>query len=921
MRYYAGHTPSSGLRTPRAALRSDAPSLALDGDWRFRLSPRAEVPEDFAEPDFDDSGWGSLPVPSHWPLHGHGAPAYTNVVYPIPVDPPHPPEENPTGDHRREFELPAEWPDGATVLRFEGVDSCAKVWLNGTELGFFTGSRLPAEFDVGPVLRPGRNVLAVRVHQWSAASYLEDQDMWWLPGIFRSVTLLHRPAGGLEDVFVHADFDHTTGSGTLLVEASVPALVSVPALGLDSVPTGEPVEVPVEPWSAESPTLYEATVSAGGETVRLRIGFRTVSIVDGVLLVNGAPLALRGVNRHEFHPDHGRAVPHETMLADVLLMKQHNINAVRTSHYPPHPAFLDLCDEYGLWVIDECDLETHGFELNGWRANPSADPAWRESYLDRMRRTVERDKNHPSIVLWSLGNESHTGENLAAMASWVRERDPARPIHYEGDADCAYVDVYSRMYATHQESDEIGRAGGALPFVQCEYAHAMGNGPGGLAEYVALFDRYPRCAGGFVWEWIDHGLRHPEYEFAYGGDFGEPVHDGNFVIDGLVFPDRTPSPGLLDVKKVYEPVRFTVTDDEVTVEPLRGDLSALRFEWTLPDGSSGELELPPTGGRAALPPIPPATHETWLTIRAVLRADTAWAPAGHEVAWTQHRVHPAPEPTPRPATARPRRTDRGIAVGPAEFDTTGRLTSFSGIAVGTLRLDLWRAPTDNDRGARLHETWAAIGLHRLTHRVDAVEAGESLVTRTRVAAAGTDRGVRVDYAWTAVGEGVRLAVHIEPEGEWPEPIARLGVSFTLPERLDRVRWFGPGPGESYPDTGMANRVGTFESTLEDLQTPYIRPQENGRRGEVRWAEVTDASGAGLRVTGTPVFGLTVRPWSSAALAAARHRNELSPSGTVELTLDAGQQGVGTASCGPGTLSRYELFLRETVFTVLLEPTD
>jgi beta-galactosidase len=919
MRYYAGHTPSSGLRAPRAALRSDAPNLVLDGDWRFRISPTAEVPEDFAEPDFDDSAWVDLPVPSHWPLHGHGAPAYTNVVYPFPVDPPHPPEENPTGDHRREFELPREWPDGNTVLRFEGVDSCAKVWLNGTELGFFTGSRLPAEFDVGPLLRPGRNVLAVRVHQWSAASYLEDQDMWWLPGIFRSVTLLHRPAGGLEDVFVHADFDHTTGLGTLRVDTSVPAAVSVPGLGLDSVPSGEPVRVPVAPWSAESPTLYDATVTAGGETVRLRIGFRTVSIVDGVLLVNGAPLALRGVNRHEFHPDHGRAVPHQTMLADVLLMKQHNINAVRTSHYPPHPAFLDLCDEYGLWVIDECDLETHGFQLNGWRANPSADLAWRESYLDRIWRTVERDKNHPSIVLWSLGNESHTGENLAAMAAWVRERDPARPIHYEGDADCAYVDVYSRMYATHEETDAIGRAGGPLPFVQCEYAHAMGNGPGGLAEYVALFDSHPRCAGGFVWEWIDHGLRHPEYEFAYGGDFGEPLHDDNFVVDGLVFPDRTPSPGLLDVKKVYEPVRFGFADGTVTVEPLRGDLSGLRLEWTLPDGSSGEFEVPAGGGAAALPPAPAAGRETWLTVRALLAGDTSWAPAGHEVAWAQYRLHGPPEPPARSAAAPPRRTGSGITLGPGEFDGTGRLTSFAGIAVGTPRLDLWRAPTDNDRGARLHETWAAGGLHRLTHRVDEVEVGEGLVTRTRVAAAGTDRGVRVDYDWTAVGAGLLLAVRISPDGDWPEPIARLAVSFALPAALDRVRWFGLGPGESYPDTGMANRVGTFESTVERMQTPYVRPQENGRRAEVRWAELTDSSGRGLSVTGMPLFGLTVRPWSSAALANARHRNELSPSSTVELTLDAGQQGIGTASCGPGTLPRYELFLRETVFTVLLEP--
>jgi beta-galactosidase len=915
--HLSDYRPSSGLRAPRAALDSDAPRLDLGGHWRFRLSPTADVPDDFAAPAFDDTDWTTLSVPAHWPLHGFGSPAYTNVVYPFPLDPPHPPQENPTGDYRREFDLPQDWAGADVVLRFDGVESHARVWLNGAELGFFTGSRLPAEFEIGGLLRSGRNVLAVRVHQWSAGSYLEDQDMWWLPGIFRPVTLQVRPTGGLDDVFVHADFDHTTGMGTLRVDTPTPATVSVPGLGLAAVPTGAPVTVPVLPWTAESPTLYDATVTSAGETVRLRIGFRTVSIVDGVLLVNGRPLDLRGVNRHEFHPDHGRAVPLETMREDVLLMKRHNINAVRTSHYPPQSAFLDLCDEYGLWVIDECDLETHGFELVGWRRNPSGDEAWLESYLDRMRRTVERDKNHPSIVLWSLGNESHTGSNLAAMADWTRERDPSRPVHYEGDADCSYVDVHSRMYATHEENDRFGREGGPLPFVQCEYAHAMGNGPGGLAEYVALFDEHPRCAGGFVWEWIDHGLRHPEYEYAYGGDYGEPVHDGNFVVDGLLFPDRTPSPGLLDVHKAYEPVRFAFTDDRVEITPKRGDLSQLRFEWTFQDGPSGVFRLPPGGGVVALPEVPASDGETWLTVRAVLAVDTPWAPAGHEVAWAQHRLADPPVSHARP-TFGPQRTSDGITFGKAQFDDKGRLTSFAGIPVGNPVLDLWRAPTDNDRGARLDQTWSATGLDRLTHRVDAVELGESLVTRARVGAAGTDRGVRVDYEWTPLGDGLLLGLHIEPEGEWPEPIARLAVCLSLPPSLDQVRWFGAGPGESYPDTGIANRVGTFESTVDELQTPYIRPQENGRRGEVRWATITDATGRGLRITGMPRFGLTLRRWSSQDLTRAKHRNELTPGPTVELALDAGHQGIGTASCGPGTLPRYELFLHKCYFGVLLE---
>jgi beta-galactosidase len=917
MTYYDDFVPHQGLRASRAYLHTDAPRLSLDGDWRFRLSPVADLPADFAAPSFDDSGWGTLAVPSHWPLHGHGNPWYTNVVYPFPVDPPHPPEENPTGDYRVVFDLPEDWAGRRVVLRFDGVESCAKVWLNGTELGFFTGSRLAAEFDVTP--EPGRNVLAVRVHQWSAASYLEDQDQWWLPGIFRSVTLEAR--GDLDDVFVYASY--SDGRGTLRVDASVPATVSVPSLGI-STATGETVTVPVEPWSAERPRLYDATVSAGGETVRLRIGFRTVSIVDGVLLVNGEPVQFRGVNRHEFHPDHGRAVPYETMLEDVLLMKRHNINAVRTSHYPPHPAFLDLCDEYGLWVIDECDLETHGFTFSNWEKNPSDVPEWRDAYLDRMRRTVERDKNHPSIVLWSLGNESHTGANLAAMAEWARTRDPSRPIHYEGDADCAYVDVYSRMYASHDEVDKIGQEPG-IPFMQCEYAHAMGNGPGALAEYVALFDKYPRIAGGFVWEWIDHGLRHPSFEYAYGGDYGEPIHDGNFVVDGLLFPDRTPSPGMLDLKKAYEPVRISFAEDDglrIVVDQLR-PVPPLRFEWTT-GAESGSFEAPAGGPpfsarfSLAFPPLPVFAGEAWLTVRAVLAEDQPWAPAGHEIAWAQHQLSASTFSVP-PHADRPQRTNDGFSLGPGKFDRFGRLVSLGGLPVGAPHLTLWRAPTDNDRGeyVNLHQTWEALGLHRLTHRLDEVSAGETLVVRERTAAAALARGARVTYEWASVGAGLALTVRVEPDGEWPEPIAKLAITMPLPSALDSVTWFGRGPGEAYADTGLATRVGMWQSSVDGLQTPYIRPQENGRRGDVRWATITDESGRGLRIDGG--FGLTVRRWTDADLAAAKHRNELTAGDSLWLTIDAGQQGIGTGSCGPGVLPEYSLTLRKAEFTVVLSP--
>ncbi|HEY4018596.1 MAG TPA: glycoside hydrolase family 2 TIM barrel-domain containing protein [Pseudonocardiaceae bacterium] len=940
--YYLDPGPGTGGRPPRTTSTSDTPSVSLDGDWRFRLvTTVADATPSFEALNFDDADWATLPVPGHWQLHGYGKPAYTNVQYPFPVDPPYVPDDNPTGEYRRVFTLPPSWPAGDAVLRFEGVDSCFAVWCNGVELGDSKGSRLPVEFGVGELLQPGENVIAVRVHQWSAGSYLEDQDMWWLSGIFRSVSILARPAEGLDDFFVHADYDHETGVGRLRVETSAPALLSIRELGVVDAPADVNREfTDIEPWSAEAPRLYDAELATPGERVRLRIGFRTVRVADGQLTVNGKAILLRGVNRHEWHPDHGRAVPAETMREDLLLMKRHNINAVRTSHYPPHPDFLALCDELGLWVIDECDLETHGFSLVGWAGNPSADPVWRPALLDRMRRMVERDKNHPSIIIWSLGNEAGTGDNLAAMADWAHDRDPSRPIHYEGDYDSPYVDVYSRMYPSHAEVAAIGlgeepvtadpkhdahRRG--LPFIMCEYAHAMGTGPGGLREYQELFDAHPRLQGGFVWEWIDHGIRQQAADgtefFAYGGDFGEVVHDGNFVADGLLFPDRTPSPGLVEFQKIIAPVRITPDPDARTVRIDNGydfaDTAHLAFTWAVAtEGAeieSGSLEVPVVtagqGVTVALPELPSVKGETWLTVRATLAADTPWAAAGHEIAWGQARVA-ADAVEPAPAAASTVEVREGlIVVGPGAFDPrSGVLREFAGIGVEGPVLDVWRAPTDNDiahHGKSVATEWRRIGLDRLTHRVIAVETGErELVVRTRVAAATTNLGLLTEYRWSARGDALRLRVDMTPDGPWWCPLPRIGVRWGVPGRFDTVEWFGRGPGEAYPDMGQAARVGRFTSTVDDLQTPYVFPQENGNRTEVRWAALTAPDGTGFRIDGHPHLDLAARRWTSADLDAAKHTNELRAGELVWLNLDIAQQGLGSASCGPGVLPQYRL---------------
>ncbi|MFE7326083.1 glycoside hydrolase family 2 TIM barrel-domain containing protein [Streptomyces sp. NPDC057565] len=949
--WYMDVSPGSGGLPPRSWYAgSDAGRMSLNGDWRFRLSPTASAEDaSFAQSGFDASGWGTVAVPGHWVLQGAGgAPAYTNVVYPFPVDPPLVPTENPTGDHLLTFDLPAGWPEGGEcVLRFDGVESAARVWLNGEELGDFKGSRLPHEFAVGGVVRAEGNVLAVRVHQWSSGSYLEDQDQWWLPGIFRDVTLLHRPDGAPRDFFVHAGYDHRAGTGTLRVECDgADGRVLVPGLGVD-VATDEAVTVPVEPWTAETPRLYDGELVTAGERIPLRIGFRTVAVEDGVVKVNGRRVLFRGVNRHEFHPETGRTVDAHTMRRDLVLMKRHNINAVRTSHYPPHPAFLDLCDELGLWVIDECDLETHGFVDLEWRNNPVDDERWTPALLDRAARLVERDKNHASVIIWSLGNECGSGRGLTAMAEWVKGRDPDRLVHYEGDLSCKDVDLYSRMYPTHAEVELIGKRAEdpwsdpaldarrrAMPFIMCEYGHAMGNGPGGLSEYQRLFEQYERCQGGFVWEWIDHGIAHPEHGFAYGGDFGEELHDGNFVCDGLLFPDRTPSPGLIEYKKVVEPVRIEAGTSAGTVRIVNGydfaDLGHLEFVWSHEgDGelrASGPLTVPGLApGAQAEVALPEGGEGVW-TVRAVLAEDAAWAGRGHVVAWGQPAVG-AVVPAAAAVGSRPEAADGEIVLGGGVFDAaTGALVRLGDVPVQALRLDVWRAPTDNDNGAawqpdeRYGLRWRELGLHRMRHRIDAVEMGkDSLTVRTWVAPAGVDTGLRTEYRWTADGERLGLTVSVAPEGEWRVPLPRLGIRFGLPAAYGGARWFGGGPGEAYPDTRAASMLGRWEMSVDAMQTPYVRPQENGARADVRWAELTDGDGAGVRAEGGAPFWFSARRWTSEQLDTAGHRPDLVAGETVWVHLDHALQGIGSQSCGPGVLPEYRLDAAETEFSFVFSP--
>ena len=991
--YLNDRGPGSGRRSPaRSWLASDAPTVSLAGDWRFRLLagapgtpgaagvlPEGEGVDDVASPGYDDAGWDTMPVPSHWVL-GHdgryGSPIYTNVQFPFPTEPPFVPDANPTGDYRRTIEL-ADGFAGAerVLLRFDGVESMYRVWVNGELVGTGVGSRLAQEFDVTGVVRAGENLVVVRVHQWSAASYLEDQDQWWMPGIFREVSLQARPAGGIDDVWLRTAYSgaDATGAGSIDPEvvasaASFPITLTVAELGVDvtwATPDDvAPVDIAsVEPWSAETPRLYAATVASATETVSLRLGFRTVRIDGDRFLVNGRRVVFHGVNRHEVHPDRGRVFDEADAREDLALMKRFNVNAIRTSHYPPHPRLLDLADELGFWVVLECDYETHGFERHDWADNPSDDPAWHDALLDRMERTLERDKNHASIVMWSLGNEAGTGANLAAMAAWVHARDASRPVHYEGDYTGAYTDVYSRMYSSVPETESIGRDGsGSLllgcssaesarqrtkPFILCEYIHAMGNGPGAIDQYEDLVDRYPRLHGGFVWEWRDHGIRTRAADgtefFGYGGDFGEVVHDGNFVMDGMVLSDSTPSPGLFEYKQVVAPIRLGFdADGRATVANLRhsADTRDIVLRWRLErDGvvaDSGEADVRGAdGGHLAagetvavdLPtPVIEPGAESWLTLEAVLRDATAWADAGHVLSSAQTDLtaaavrRPGPRPTAPTGDAVPAR----LELGPAVFEH-GRLALLAGARVAGPRLELWRAPTDNDRGSGRGSydladpwldngdgvpapdsatTWLAAGLDRLGGRVLSVRTtADGVTVRTRYAPADSPEAVDVTEAWQLVAGELRLRADIVPTAGWDIVWPRVGLRFDLPGDVDHASWFGTGPLESYPDSRHAALVGRYAATIDELSVPYARPQESGHRSDLRSLELGSGDAPWLRIdaeadTAGRRPGFTLARNTAQQVAAAAHPHELPATGSSYLYIDAAQHGLGSRACGP-----------------------
>ena len=970
----------------------------LNGTWDFCYCPSGDVPEDFQSPDYNyaDAPWDELDVPSNWQMHGYDIPQYTNVNYPIPFDPPYVPDENPKGCFRRMFTLPEGWENREVFLNFDGVDSAFYVWVNGSFVGFSKVPHMPSEFDITEYVTTGDNLIAVMVLKWSDGTYLEDQDMWRLSGIFRDVYLLGVPNVHIRDVNVFGDTDDKYIGGTVKVQTQIvsydgDAVTNVKAKlfrknrllaeqvisaavteGADTAAEFEFTLDKADLWTAETPNLYTVLVSleddgAVTEVQRVNTGIRRIEIHDSQLFVNGVSIKLRGVNRHDTHCELGHVTPLESLIRDIELMKQHNVNTVRTSHYPNDPRWLDLCDEYGLYVMDETDLECHGCGCQGYEhcINYLSDhPDWKDAYVDRAERMVCRDINHPAIIFWSLGNESGYGRNHVAMRDRIRELDTTRPIHYaqeydnpELEKEVLVSDVKSNMYTSVPALLEKALdTKDKRPYYLCEYAHAMGLGPGSLKEYWELIYAHKRLIGGCVWEWVDHGMlvytEDGEPYYAYGGDFGEKPHDGNFCVDALNYPDRTPHTGLIELKKAYEPVKFSWKDAEngiITVKNMLAFTSLDRFNasWSLVcEGETietGRLNLSgirPYGKKnIKLGCEIPEKGESFIEIHVTEATEQLWCEAGYEVTFAQLMLPAKPEITyidDMPGLV----LDEGdgyIEILGDDFsllfDDNGSLKSWIVSGAELLEkgpaVNLFRAGIDNDRNYR--KEWDKLTLGELLTRVEDVKCekvsdSEIKITVTQVIAPKITKPlVRAILTYSVYGNGdVRLNTVFEPLREMPF-LPRVGLIMEMPPCYDRALWYGMGPQENYPDMQLAAKLGQYFSTVDDLHEPYVRPQENGSRGGIRAVAVTDILGLGLMAIAEETyedngFSFSAHPYTPQTLDKAEHTPELTCEDKTVVTLDWRMGGIGSNSCGPIPLEKYQLHLNEKAsFTLVLRP--
>ncbi|NOX89190.1 MAG: DUF4981 domain-containing protein, partial [Calditrichaeota bacterium] len=966
---HAAPIPFANLQSALNKKEKESPYyLSLNGIWKFKwVEKPADAPEEFYKDDYDVSDWDDFRVPANWEFNGYGIPIYVNVRYEW-TDKPNPPkvphDYNPVGSYRRTFTVPEGWQNREIFIRFGAVKSAFYIWINGRYVGYSQGSKTPAEWDITRYLRKGKNTVALKVYRWSDGSYLECQDFWRVSGIERDVFLYSAPRVRIRDFFVHTDLDENYRDAELAVDVdlrhhlartpdqnfSIELLLSddhhrtVAKSSRKFKFTKKDLKLTLKTridnpakWTAETPNLYNLALilkDENNQTLEVladKIGFRKVEIRNGQLLVNGEPIYLKGVNRHEHDEHTGHVISEESMIKDIELMKEFNINAVRTSHYPNDPRWYELCDRYGIYLIDEANIESHGMGYG--EKSLAKNPDWTEAHLDRIQRMVERDKNHPSIIIWSMGNEAGDGINFEEASKWIHSRDPSRPVQYERAQERPYVDIVSPMYAwAYLES--YGYRLRDRPLILCEYSHAMGNSNGNLSDYWEIIEKYPNLQGGFIWDWVDQGIARTDEKgrkwWAFGGDFGPEgtPSDFNFCINGLVSPDRTPHPALWEVKKVYQNVGF----EAVPFSPNRikiknkfafTNLNKFNIEYTV-EANGKEvfrrrlpgLNVAPGEEETVELQLPMAAPQSGVEYTLNFAVKTA-APEGlisadHAIATEQFILPWSQEAEPLKIDDLPeikvRESKKSIRVKGESFElvfdkTTGTIRSFKSFGVELLKRgplpNFWRAPTDNDFGNGMPERcapWKDAGRNRKVAEIATQKINQRHFQ------------IRVKFSFPSVksfmlarydvyGNGVVSVDNTFKAGKENLPeIPRLGMRLRLPRQFDRARWFGRGPHENYWDRKTGAYLGDYSVPVKDLFFPYVSPQETGYRTDTRWLALTNKEGRGILFIGNPTFGFSALRYSMEELErkfrGEKHLNQINEGDFVEVMIDYKQMGVG-----------------------------
>ncbi len=939
---------------------------SLNGKWKFNwVRKPADRPMDFYKPGYDVSTWKEITVPGNWQMQGYGMPIYLNRPYAFKMNPPYIQHEyNPVGSYRIEFTIPKEWQNRQVFIHFDGVESAFYMWLNGQKVGYSQGSRTPAEFDITEYLRMGKNVLAVEVYRWSDGSYLECQDFWRLSGIFRNVYLFSTPSVHIRDFEVNCNLDDQYRDAHMNVTARVRNYSDVACMnirvevtllndenelvgsrvlmeggsayiasgGESIIKLATNVSNPLK-WSAEKPNLYKVVLTLkddDGNVMEIEsteFGFRKVEIKGGQLLVNGVPILIKGVNRHEHDPLTGHYVTRESMIKDIKLMKQFNINTVRTSHYPDDPEWYELCDYYGLYLIDEANIESHGmgYKPENTFANK---PEWKDAHLDRIIRMGERDKNHPSVIIWSMGNEAGDGTNFEAASEWIHRRDPSRPVHYERAVRRLHTDIVCPMYMRIEGLIDYAREEQDRPLIMCEYAHSMGNSTGNLQDYWDVIEKYDQLQGASIWDWVDQGLSRKteggvEY-WGYGGDFGDDVNDGNFCINGIVFPDRTPQPGLWEVKKVYQYIKVKPIDlpkgkVEIVNKYDFTNLDEFDVSWKLREddkvlqkGILPALPIAPKQSKVITIPFKKSKlnpgAEYFIAISFTLKEDVSWTIKGHEVAWEQFNV-----PFKMPAKPKLKleefpeleltEKEKDIIVKGEEFSLVfdkkeGMITSiyYQGNEVmksGPIP-NFWRAPIDNDIGSGMPERqgiWRHAGSNRQIKEVKVERVTPGIIS-IKVNAFLPSVKSEYENIYTLYGSGDIVISNKFTSGDELPNLPRFGMKMSLLGEFNNISWYGRGPHENYWDRNTSAAVGVYEGTVEQQYVPYIFPQENGNKTDVRWVSLVNKEGVGLLAIGMPVLSISAHHFTTEDLEEATHTYELKQRDDITLNLDYKQMGVG-----------------------------